>query len=127
MASIEELIEQWLAAKQAESDAEARRVELAAEIAERLGKPSEGSATYREGRYLVKVTQPINRKIDWDVFDQALATYKWKDALVKLKRELATDGLRYLQENQPDIYRELAKAITATPGRVGIEVKEGKP
>jgi len=121
---MEQLIQQYLEAKRAEAEAEARRVELGAAIATKLGAPAEGSKTHEVGAWKVTVKQPVNRKVDWTIFDEVVARHPGQSAPVVVKRELDTKGIHWLQENQPDFYREIAKAITATPGRVQIEVKE---
>ncbi len=119
---VAELIKRYIEAKQVEAEAIARRVILGDTLAAILGAPSEGSKTHEVDGYTVKVTQPVNRRVDWAVWD---AIPNPPEHLpVTVKRELDLKGLRWVQENQPDLYRELSKAITATPGRVALEIKE---
>jgi hypothetical protein len=123
--TITDLVEKYLEAKADEAKAERRRVELGILIAAALGKPDEGSKTHAIDGYSVKVTQPINRKVeDWSAFDAVLGKHPGEPAPVKVKRELDAAGVRWLLENSPEFYRELAKHIVATPGRVQVEVKE---
>lgn len=121
---MKDLITQYLEAKRLEREAEARRVELGEAIAAALGAPAEGSKTYDVGDHKVTVKQPVNRKVDWTAFDQIALEHPDKHAPVAMKRELDTKGLHWIQENEPDFYRALAAAITATPGRISIEIKE---
>lgn len=118
------LLIKYLAAKAAETMAIETRVEIGNQIAKELGAPDEGSKTHNVDGWSVKLTTPMNRKVDWGAFDRALQGHKdWPE---KTKRELDVAGLRWWQENKPDVYLELSKAITATPGRVSVEVKQEK-
>lgn len=119
-----ELILEFLQAKIAEAEATAKRVALAEQIAAKLGAPDEGSKTHTVGAFKVTVKQPVNRKVDWKAFDLAHAAFPDKPAPVVTKRELDVPGMRWCQENEPAFYQALAKAITATPGRVAIDIKE---
>ncbi len=121
----DELVAQWREAKQAERLAEEHRVYIGNKLANILGAPAEGSKTYDVGDFKVTVKQPVNRRVDWTTFDAIAAVVPEGTHLpVKTKRELDEVGLAWIRENQPELYAELAKAITATPGRVGIDIKE---
>lgn len=125
-----DLIQQWKKAKQDESEAEERRVNISKALAKILGAPVEGSQTHDVGDFKVTVKQPINRKVDWAEFDTALLKYEseHQDAKIhvptKMKRELDETGLKWIRDNQPELYSAIAKSITATPGRIGIDIKE---
>lgn len=116
---VADLIVRYLQAKHEEALAEGRRVALAEEIAKKLGVPAEGSEAHDVGDYKVTVKQPINRKVDFE----ALAELDLKYPPIKTKEELDLVGLRWFQENDPATYLKIAKTVTATPGRVSIEVK----
>jgi hypothetical protein len=116
------LIRQFLEAKRLEAEATARRVELGNAIAAELGTPEEGSKTHDVAGWRVTVKQSINRRVDLAVLD----AIGLENPPLKIKRELDVDGLRWYQENEPETYLKIAKAITAAPGRVAIEVKESK-
>lgn len=122
---IVKLVEQYIQAKAFETRAEAKRVELGNLIAAAIGAPAEGSETHAVGPFTVTVKQPVNRKIDWAAWDAVTAPADCP-APAATKRELDLKGLHWIQQNRPEFYRELSKAITATPGRVAIDVKESK-
>jgi hypothetical protein len=119
-----DLIKQYLQAKAEEAAAIARRVSLGEQLAKELGAPAEGSKTHHVGAYSVEVNQPINRKVDWETMDKVLAGNPDRPAPVKTKRELDVPGLKWIRENDPGFYACLATAITATPGRVQVTIKE---
>jgi len=43
---------------------------------------------------------------------------------VTYKPELDLTGVRWLEHNQPDIYRQFASCLTVTPAKPYIQVKE---
>lgn len=115
-------------AKRLEEQWKQKRIEAGNAIAEALGTPDEGSKTHKVDELGVKVTvkQPVNRRVDWTAFDAVAAAHPGEHLPVVHKRELDTKGLKWIRDNQPQLYAELARAITATPGRVQIEIKEAK-
>ena len=117
------LIQRYLGAKTAETLATEAGVQLGNEIAARLGAPAEGSQTHEVDGFKVKVTQPVNRKVDWPEFDGQTIGWEEQQIPVKTKRELDVPGVVWLQANMPEAYAQIAKAITATPGRVAVEIK----
>lgn len=122
--TVEQLVEQWQHAKKMEADAEALRVLIGNKLANTLGVPAEGSKSYDVGDFKVTVKQPINRKVDWEAFDEATKSTPGALIPVKIKRELDETGLKWIRENKPELYAEISKAVTATPGRIGIDIKE---
>ena len=70
------------------------------------------------------MTQPVNRKVDWPEFDGQTIGWEEQQIPVKTKRELDVPGVVWLQANMPEAYAQIAKAITATPGRVAVEIKD---
>lgn len=119
---MKDLLEKYLAAKAAEALAIEARVQIGNEIAAKLGAPTEGSQTHEVDGYRVTVKQPVNRKVDWRLLDE-IEMEPGQDKPIETKRELSVPGLRWYQANRPDVYEKLAKAITATPGRVAVEIK----
>lgn len=122
--ALDVLIPEYIAAKAAEVQAQAKRIALSEAIAEKLHRPREGQATIDLGAYRVTVRQPINRRVDWQMFDEQAAGFAGKQLPVKHVRELDVVGWHWIEENEPELHKALAKAVTATPGRVAIDVKE---
>ena len=120
---LEELAACWREAKRDEDDARKARIGIEEQIIALTGCKEEGSQTVEAGEYKVRVTGKLNRRLD--------AT-KWesiKDSIppdlhpVEYKPSLETKGLRYLEENEPDVYRIVAQAIETKPGKPAVEVK----
>ena len=113
-------------AKLEESFAEAKRIALEQELIELVGAKEEGAQTHTIGEFKITITGRINRKIDWDVFDKAIAS-KIPESLhpVKVKRELDDAGVKYLANNEPQLYKILAKALTVKPAKTSVTIVQG--
>lgn len=121
-----EIANELFEAREAEKKANERRVELEEELIALLGQKEEGSQTHEVGDYKVTITGKLIRKIDWDLYDQSIAA-KIPESLqpVKVKRELDDTGVKYLANNEPQIYRLLAKALTIKPAKTAVTISKG--
>ena len=121
-----EIAEELFEAKQAERKANEKRVALEEELIEILGKREEGAKTHQVGDYKITITGKLNRKIDWDMFDSAIAA-RIPESMhpVKLKRELDETGVKYLANNEPQLYKVLATALTIKPAKTAVTIVQG--
>ena len=123
MSNIDGLCRDWLDARKAENEANARRIKIEAQLAEALEVPEEGSKTHKTGSHKITVGQPIYRKVD------EAAWAKVKDKIpenlrpVKVKIEADATGCKYLAKSEPALWKKIATAFTVTPGKVRIEVE----
>jgi hypothetical protein len=121
-----EIANELFEAREAEKQANERRVELEEELIALLGQKEEGSQTHEVGDYKVTITGKLIRKVDWDLYDKSIAA-KIPESLqpVKVKRELDDSGVKYLANNEPQIYRLLAKALTIKPAKTAVNITKG--
>lgn len=121
-----EIANELFEAREAEKKANERRVELEEELIAILGQKEEGAQTHEVGDYKVTITGKLIRKIDWDLYDKSIAA-KIPESLqpVKVKRELDDSGVKYLANNEPQIYRLLAKALTIKPAKTAVTISKG--
>lgn len=121
-----EIANELFEAREAEKKANERRVELEEELIAILGQKEEGAQTHEVGDYKVTITGKLIRKIDWDLYDKSIAA-KIPESLqpVKVKRELDDTGVKYLANNEPQIYRLLAKALTIKPAKTAVTISKG--
>ena len=121
-----EIANELFEAREAEKKANERRVELEEELIAILGQKEEGAQTHEVGDYKVTITGKLIRKIDWDLYDKSIAA-KIPESLqpVKVKRELDDSGVKYLANNEPQIYRLLAKALTIKPAKTAVNISKG--
>ena len=120
---VQGLIEQWRIKKTVEDELKAERQAIAKQIAEALEHPEEGSKTHAVGPYKVTVKGTINRRVDWGALDGVFERHPECHAPVRVKRELDDKGVRWIRDNAPEIYAEMAETITAKPEAPGIKVE----
>lgn len=118
-----EIADDLFKAKQAEREAEERRIALEEELVAVLGKREEGSKTHAVGSYKVTITGRINRKIDWELFDQVSS--KIPETLWPVKRTLDVTGVKYLANNEPQLYKVLSPALTVEPAKTTVSIVMG--
>lgn len=123
---LEALVDQWIAAKREEEAANARRVAIEAAIISRVGEPEEGSQTVElsDGRKLT-VTSKITRTVDEQLWRSVLhdVPERLRPIVFVETAKLDTKGLRWLRENQPQMYALVCTAITAKKAKSSITVK----
>lgn len=121
-----EIVNDLWAAKQAESEAKAKRIELEEELIALLGAKEEGQQKHEIGDYKVTIEGKLLRKIDWKAFDAHIAS-KIPVAMhpVKMVRELDVTGVKYLANNEPQLYRLLSSALTVTPAKTYVKIELG--
>ena len=110
----------WMDAKSQEIAANKRRIEIEEEILSLVTSKTEGSESYQVGPYKVTLTGRLNRKVDWDMLPKLGIP---EDMLpLKHKPELDLKGLRYLESNEPEIYKTFCKALTVEPAKTSVTV-----
>lgn len=121
-----EIADELFAAKLAEKEANERRVALEEELIALVGAKEEGAQTHTIGDFKITITGKLNRKIDWEMFDQSIAS-KIPESLqpVKVKRELDETGVKYLANNEPQLYKILATALTVKPAKTSVTIVQG--
>lgn len=123
---LENLVDQWAAAKREEEAANRRRVELEAAIIARTGEPEEGSETIElaDGRKLT-VTSKITRTIDEQLWRSVLhdVPEHLRPIVFVETAKLDLKGIRYLQEHNPGVYMIVSRAITARKAKTSITVR----
>jgi hypothetical protein len=110
----------WMDAKNQEVAANKRRLEIEEEILSLVTSKTEGSESYQVGPYKVTLTGRLNRKVDWDMVEKLGVPSALNP--VKHKPELDLKGLRYLESNEPEIYKTFCKAMTIEPAKTSVTV-----
>jgi hypothetical protein len=118
------LARDWRIAKQAEDKANAERIRIEEQLSAALDVPTEGSKTHKIDGYKVTLTQPVTRKLDLDAWEKVKG--KCPDALVPIKTKIEADaaGMKWLQDNEPQIWKRIASAFETKPGKIGVKVEE---
>lgn len=121
-----EIADELYQARIAEKEANEKRVALEEELIALLGSKEEGSEKHKVGQYLITIQGKLNRKIDWKAFDAHVAS-KIPASLqpVKTVRELDVAGVKYLANNEPQLYKLLSKALTVEPAKTYVKIEIG--
>lgn len=117
-----ELIKMLSEAKQVERSVIEARQKISDELSMRLEFPTDGSKTHNIDGYKITIKGVLNRKVDWELFDKVIKGRQHPP--FKFKKELDIAGLKWVQENDVEFYRELCKAITSVSGRAQINIEE---
>ena len=114
------------AAKQAESEAKAKRIELEEELIAVLGSKEEGQEKHAVGDYKITIEGKLIRRIDWKAFDAHVAS-KIPASMhpVRMVREVDVTGVKYLANNEPQLYRLLSSALTVVPAKTYVKIELG--
>lgn len=119
-----DLFQQWLDFKSQEDTARNNRIAVEQEIVNEYGCKEEGSSTIKPDGYKVTITGKINRTLDPAAWDSVADKVPANLSPVSYKPTLDSRGLKYLQNSEPEIYRVVAQAITAKPGKPAIKVEK---
>lgn len=120
---LEQLAYQWRDAKRAEDEARKHRVSVEESIINLTGCREEGSATHEAGEYKVRVTGKLNRTLDQGAWEAIAPHIPEHLRPVQYRPALDAKGLRYLEDHEPEVYRQVVEAIVTKPGKPAIEVK----
>ena len=111
--------------KVAEAAATAARVDAETALLLLVDCPAEGSKTHRGQQFKVTVTGNVNRRVD----EAALGAVRERldpamfDKAFRFKPEVSVAGIKYLRDNEPDLYTIAAQAFTATPGKASVRAE----
>lgn len=114
----------WLEAKRAEVKAQRERIAIEEQIAAAFEVPAEGAKTHKIEGYKIVVDQPVYRKLDAAVWEKVKGKVDAALWPVKTKIEADATGCKYLAANEPKLWKAIASAFTATPGKVSVKVEE---
>jgi hypothetical protein len=121
-----EAIAAFLAAKEREAKANADRLAAEASIVALMGPlPAEGTTRIDADGFTVAVATSMRRTVDAEALSQIAP--KIPEAigkrLLRWKPELVLRELRYLQDNEPELYAVIAEAITTAPAKPAVRVE----
>ena len=118
-----QLLQAWLAAKAAEQTANSRRVAIEGELIELIETKPEGSTTVEIDGYKVTVTTKMTRSMDAKGFAFIREQFPTNLQPIKVKDLLDDAGVKYLQNNEPDLYNAMAPFLTVKPAKPSFTVK----
>ena len=123
---IEELMKQWLDAKQAEKAATGKRRGIEQELENVLVSiPNEGTETVKTKNLKLTVKQNINRKIDerkarqvFGELPKGLCPINWVET-----PKLDITGYRWLKTNEPGLFLIFSDCLTEKKAKLSFQVE----
>jgi len=122
--TLEHVAADLMAARALEKTATEQRVAMEEELIALLGAKADGADTHNIGPYKVVITGKLNRKLDLKRYDQIVDRIPEALRPIKVKRELDVTGIKYLANNEPDIYALIANsgALTVEPAKTSVTI-----
>lgn len=121
--TLDELAELWRQTKAAYDQYRKDLIGLEDAMLLIVDAKQEGSETTRTAHYKITTTGRLNRKCDWKKWDEIEHQIPENLRPVKVKRELDAPGCKYLEQNEPGLWRIIAQCIETKPGKVGFTVE----
>lgn len=122
--TIDQLANQLIAAKAAENAANKARVAIEEQIVALLGAKPEGSQTHELPSGLkITVTGKMTYSADMAALLAICSTLPEPLRPIKNEPKLDETGAKYLRMNEPEIWAQLAPAITIKPAKTSITIK----
>jgi len=118
--NIEALSAAWLDAKAAEQKANEARVAIEEQIVAALGQKEEGAQTHKVGDFKIEIVGKVSRKLDFAAWDIIKDKFPAELRPIKVKEELDEKGVKYLQQNEPQLYAILPLEIK--PAKTAVKV-----
>ena len=123
--NLESLVARLAELKKLEDDAKLARVAHEARILPFLEQVEEGSKTTTLANGTkVTVKNGYNRSLDQEGWKRIKHKIPENLHPVKLKEVLSETTLRYLKNNEPDFYKEMAAVVTTSPAKPYLTIKE---
>jgi len=124
--TLDVLAEQWLQQKTLEDGHRSRRIEIENQMIPHLTEKPEGSATTetRFGRKIT-LTKKNNYKLDDVALEEVIETVPANLLPLKIKTTVDVTRLKYLRNNEPDLFHKIARAFTSSPAKPAIKIVGG--
>lgn len=120
--TLDQLVEQWIAAKRDEDAANARRVQVEQQICELQPPKEEGATTVEVGGYKLTVTGKLTYKADMKKLQELAQRLPEELRTLKTETKLDETGAKYLRANEPALWAVIAPAITVAPAKTAVKV-----
>ena len=124
--SLEAIAFRWQLLKTAEEKAKADRIQCESDMLPFLEQREEGATTTTlDDGTKITVKNSFGRSIHWDTWKRIQPRIPTELHPIKLVEMLDETRLKFLLQNEPDTYKIISEAITTTPHKPNITVKQG--
>lgn len=119
-ATLDSLCAAWLECKKREQEANKARLEIESEIIKITGCKTEGAQTCHTDQFKVTTTGKITRTMDWDEWEKVKDQIPVDIRPIKTKEVLDEVGVKWLFDNNREIYSLLPLVVKPAKPGVGI-------
>lgn len=122
--NLNDLANQWLAAKREEQAANAKRLTIEEQICKAIDVKEEGaSTTHLPSGLVITTTGKLSYKCNLDALQKLVVG--WPEEAKPLKTEVKADetALKKIRSARPDLWAQIAPAITVKPAKTGVTVE----
>ena len=115
-------------AKDREAVCREARLAIEEKIVALTEKKEEGTVSTKTEFYKVSVTFGVDRKVDAEIA-RSLADEMDAERYARIfrwKPEVSVSELKYLKDNNPEVFRQVSRALTAKPTKPSVKVEEIK-
>lgn len=123
--TIEAAARDFLAAKQEEHRAWLARLAAEERIVRLVGAKEDGTTTARSADLVIKTVGKINYALDeaaWHAIAPSIPD-AIRTRLVKLKPEPVIREVKFLRDNEPQLFAMLSQALTMKPAKTAVSVE----
>lgn len=126
---LDELVEKWLDAKQAEETSKKEKLTMEAHIVRLLGNKPEGSQSFSTERFKVTTTGKVSRTIDPEKVEALKESGTLPpplfNRLFRYKPSLSLADWRYAEMNEPEWFKKIAEsgAVVSKPAKTALAIK----
>ena len=121
--TLDEMAELWCQTKADEDRHRSDRIALEELILQITDAKMEGSETTKTQHYKITTTGRLTRSVDWDKYHADVQSRIPENLRpVKIKETLDVSGVKYLEENEPEIFRIFAECLETKHGKVGFRI-----
>lgn len=122
--TLDDLVDELIAAKALESRANKDRIAIEEKIVALIGAKEEGAQTTElDSGMKVTITGKLSYKADMAALQEICAKLPEEFRPIKTEVKLDETGAKFLRANEPAIWAKLAKAITVKAAKTSVEVK----
>jgi hypothetical protein len=128
--SIGDLAARWLDAKANEKLANANRLAAEADLVKLIDDGKiEGTSKAEDGGYTVKVARSLTRAVDMEGLHRIILTLpeSIRERLLRTTVSVNVSELRYLESNEPEMFKLASQAVTMKPAKPSISVEFAPP
>lgn len=127
-AELDVLAHELQVVKDREAACREARLAIEEKIVSMTEKKEEGTVSTKTEFYKVSVTFGIDRKVDAEIA-RSLADEMDAERYARIfrwKPEVSVSELKYLKDNNPEVFRQVSRALTAKPTKPSVKVEEIK-